>query len=169
MMHSFPVTRSQLFFTNYCVGFLAAAVPDLIVDAICLPAISDPAQRGRLIVITIVSLLFFWSTAVLSVNVTGNAAGAAVTYCALNLAPVLLVIVFVNMFEEIVYGFSDRLVLSDLPLSPVLCVFETMEVGLAYALYYTGLCAVLTGLAFFAYKRRRLEQTGETFVFRVVK
>ena len=175
-VHSFPVRRSQLFAVNYSVGLGALLVPDIIGTLACLPVIllnnkslSVDALKVILINLPFV-ILFLWAVAVLSIMLCGNAAGTVITVLMFHFAPIALIFIADMVFTDMIYGYYGVDVFERFLISPFLHFFEQEypNDSLYLALSFV-LSAVLSALAFVAYKKRRPERTGDAFMFRIVR
>lgn len=179
MMHAFPVTRTELFVTNYLSGLTLMLIPQLLAAFATNLVILGKANSMIWAVwawfgITFGESIFFYSFACLIVMFTGQLLTAGLFYMIWNFLYVATVMLINVVGDLMIYGLSSRLI-SEIrhPLFPL--AYLLYEVGFymdgATKLYHvqgistlmiymgTGLiCAVL---AWFAYQKRRIECAGD--------
>lgn len=183
MMHSFPVNRSQLFFSNYLVGLLALIIPDLLCSAICAPRIAQAAaeiaknavdagtfisETKSFILASPLVILFLWSTAVLSVMLSGNSVGVIASFLIINFAPSILLVIADDALYDFAVGYAGGST-DAFEFQPLLKMLELTKVEGWFFVYCLILSVVCVAAAFAAYKKRKLELTGETFLFPFMK
>ena len=180
MMHAFPLNRSTQFVTNILSGLSFALVPFLLQFALNLLVsigMSGQAVLWKLLLIEILSFLFFFGLAVFCMQLTGNTIIAVLSYFVLNFAFAAIPALLLSLVNTVCFGFdlsaSDRF----LPLlSPALRMMfpglypddPVMTEWLVYGIYGMLGCVLLL-LAWLQYQKRPLEQAGEAMVFRWAK
>lgn len=179
--HSFPVRRKELFLTNYISGLLFYTVPLLI--AFCLSVIVC-AFRG----ITMLEYLlawflmsegmtfFFYNLTIFVGMFTGQLFAVPVLALIASNLYVGCRYIITSVFGIIGYGLSDIYanrsvsILSPLPFMVEKIGFETnwsedtasySIIGCKFVAMYILAAVVLGVLAYFLYKGRRLEKTGD--------
>lgn len=186
--HSFPVRREELFFTNYISGWLFYTVPLLLSfllgTCIC-------AFRG----ITSVEYLFLWfllmegmcfffyNMTILVGMFTGQFFVVPLLTLALNYLYIGCRSVLLTIVGMLSYGLSDiyseRLVSFMSPLNFMMekvnfmidwtTQKEYLVNGCSYVAVYTVLGILMGIVAFFMYRRRKLEYVGDTVIIHLVR
>lgn len=178
MFHSLPVTRGELFVTNYLSGLCMLWVPVLVSFltgmTICvLRGITALEFLLAWFIIMLVESLFFYSMAVLVGMFTGHILAMLVFTLILNVLFIGCRYMITALMGRLVYGLSqsyaDR---QNSIFSPVIflgnriCVEGWIEeqyelCGMKYIGIYGVVAVVFTVTAYILYRRRRLETTGD--------
>ena len=179
MMHAFPVTRTELFVTNYLSGLTLMIIPQLLAALASNLVILGKANSMTWAVwawfgITFGESVFFYSFACLIVMFTGQLLTAGLFYMIWNflyVASIMLINVVGNLM---IYGLSDQLISRIRhPLFPVAYLLgkvgfymegSTMLYhvqGISSLLIYMGVGLIFAALAWFAYQKRRIECAGD--------
>lgn len=169
MVHSFPLRRGALFFTQLCSGLLFALLPLAVgtVLALCLL----PGSAGAALSwagASMLLFLFFFSLSLLSCVLTGTRAAAVLLYTALLFGAPCLEAMAKNLAIPLLYG----LVRPEAALT-VLCppVYLLQWAGdgsipWRYLGAAAGASVLLLGLALALYRTRKSERAGDFIAFR---
>lgn len=177
MIHSFPVTRTQLFVTNYVSGLVLMIVPQLLGALFTNLVILGKAGSTIWIVwswfgITVGETIFFYSFACLMVMFTGQMLTAGLFYMIWSFLYIVAVVLIDSMGGLFLYGVLGNLIVTRAhPLFPLaymmryvgfdvsgqMCHVEGVPAVIAY-MAVGVLCAVL---AWWIYQHRRIECAGD--------
>lgn len=179
MIHSFPVTRTQLFVTNYVSGlallFLAQFLGALFTNLIILGKAAGTiwivwAWFG----ITVGETLFFYSFAVLMVMFTGQVLTAGLFYLIWSFLYIVVVVLINSMGSLFLYGIDGDLIgIGSHPLFPLWYLMHRVGFhvndsstvcqtqGIVILAAYMAVGVVLTVLAWWIYRHRRVECAGD--------
>ena len=197
MMHALPVTRTELFFTNVFSGFFFLFVPQILVFLVTmLVSISPRSTQGQYIGIWLLSVMgvsfFLFAVVCFCAAFTGQLFALPVYFVVVNFLAlgistgVRAVISFLGY--GISYSATPEVVLLRV-LSPFdyLCSHVSIRAYYAVnekgeyvvsAIRYTGgnvvlgylfAACILYLLAWYGYKKRRLESAGDLLTFQWVK
>ncbi len=179
MMHAFPVSRDQLFVSNYLSGLTLLILTQLLtalsVNLILLGKANDAiwtvwAWFG----ITVAETIFFYSFAVFMVMFTGQLLAAGIFYMIWNFLYVTVVGLIDGCASLFLYGLDENLItLTEHPLFPVAYLMKYVGfrvndastyakvygINVVAAYVFAGL--VFAVLAWFIYKKRRIECAGD--------
>lgn len=179
-----PVRRESLFCTNLLCGLAIALITYGASALIGLPNFGACLQ---LVAAAMLAFLGFFGFAVLLCIIVGNAVAMPLIYIVLNFTVCVVVQISTQLLSNFVYGLgsvSDTVLSLSLILSPILLVFngniqviwgwnadytDKVRVDLGgfpyfYILAAMGLvCAVL---AFFLFRRREMERSGDVVAIR---
>lgn len=166
--HSRPLTRGTLFVSNFLAGVIMMAVP-VILNAIFIIMIggsSTVLPACRWICISMLICLVMYSITVFAGMVCGNT--PMHVFCAfLFNAFAMLVIITLKLYcGQFLYGYSyddiiDKWVMRS---TPVTAFFGDSGAGITAV--YIAVFVLFTVLAYLLYKRRPVERTGESILFR---
>lgn len=179
MIHTLPVTRTQLYVTNYVSGLLLLIVPQFLGALLTNLVILGKAADTTWIVwgwfgITAGETLFFYSFAVLMVMFTGQLLAAGLFYLIWNFLYIVAVFLIDGMGTLFFYGMSDNLIVTNAhPLFPLFYLFrkvgfdrnsltgEVWSQGVGALLAYMLVGVVFAVLAWWIYEHRRIECAGD--------
>lgn len=195
-IHSFPLKRKTLFFSNALSGFLMLIVPQIINWLIMIPAI---LKTGCLIEIIdfiaamIAFTLIFYSIGIFTAMITGNLLSMALVYAGINFFDRMITAlgsVYNYIFESNgVFGitFSDKSseTISDilgcvmpvsysmntslLSLLSELNYLSTGNIRFVFYLVYSAVALLLLFASYKIYKRRQLEKAGSSITSKHAK
>ena len=187
-----PVRRESLFCTNLLCGLAIALGTHLLIALItygasALIGLPNFGACLQLVAAAMLAFLGFFGFAVLLCIIVGNAVAMPLIYIVLNFTVCVVVQISTQLLSNFVYGLgsvSDTVLSLSLILSPILLVFngniqviwgwnadytDKVRVDLGgfpyfYILAAMGLvCAVL---AFFLFRRREMERSGDVIAVR---
>lgn len=181
MMHALPVTRTELFITNYISGLLFLWIPQLIAFLIAVfvwfgNEVNQLEYLLQWLGMAAGMALFSYSLAVVSVMLTGHIVTGAAYFFLLNYLVVGVQEMVGGILQVLVYGISasqERSFgkwLSPLPflMEKIKIVYDdTQEMALPafdgqiYVAGYVLAAFVLIALALYMYRKRRIETTGD--------
>ena len=193
MMHSFPVDRRELFFTNFISAYVFLVIPQLINAAlamlICLVEdISGIDLLMKALGIQLLSCFVFLSIAVLACMIAGELISSWLYFGVLNFAYIAAKFAILWILSE--YGFGLNSILNDfdpgsndLFLSPLVhfaarvrlsyivsdqytSVKEIAFEGLGVLAIYCVIAVLLLALSLKLYQMRHLERSGDALVFK---
>ena len=184
MIHSLPLDRRELYITNYVSGFVFLFVPELI--AFIAGVLVCLANQ-----ITCIQYLFYWflymagvsffayALAVFVAMLTGNIFAMPFYYLAVNYLWIGCMKMVQNISSLICYGVSDTWTSSQTSrLSPLDYLIRNLVLGVKYdkdyvqavgvtisggktVAVYAVAAVVITVFAYFLYKNRKIETTGD--------
>ncbi len=178
MIHSFPVTRTQLFVTNYVSGlallltaqFLGALFTNLIILGKAAETIWIVwAWFG----ITAGETLFFYSFAVLMVMFTGQVLAAGLFYLIWSFLYMAVIVLINSMGNLFFYGVDGNIIEKANPLFPLWYLMRWVGFhvndnatvcrtqGIAILVAYMVAGVALAVLAWWIYRHRRIECAGD--------
>ena len=180
MIHSFPVTRTELFVTNYVSGLTLLVIAQFL-GALFTNFIVLGQAPGTIWVIwawfgiTVGETLFFYSFAVLMVMFTGQMLTAGLFYMIWSFLYIVVVALIDSMGNLFLYGIDGNLIeLRSHPLFPLLYLerhvgfnnyaastngLHTQGIGILVAYIVVG--AAFAVLAWWIYQHRRIECAGD--------
>ncbi len=184
LMHSLPIRREGLFFTNFLSGLGFMVGPNFVALALMLlaEAVRGVACVGPLVMCFFaLSLmeLFFFSLATLCAMCTGHILGIPGLYLVANCLAIGLFSLVNTVLSQLLYGYvySESLYQLVLWLTPVAKLTNCLDVttqysdtgeilssrfiGLGYILVYVIVGLIFIGLALALYRRRQLERAGD--------
>ena len=184
-VHTLPIRREGLFFTNILSGLLFFWVPNVVVFLLTLlcEAVMGCLALGPLLGWLAVSCgetLFFFGLAVFCAMLTGHMVALPVFYAIANGLAAGIVFLVENVLREFVFGFAGISAAHTVAswLTPVVRLTRGVyaqsvwneETGLLETVHWTGLPAVgayalaavvLLGVALLLYRRRAIESAGD--------
>lgn len=182
MMHAFPLSRQELFWSNYLAGLLTIFLPQFFMFFITmlvgfLEEVPQVECIAYLFVILIGEGFIFYSMAVFSAMFTGQIAAVPFFFVGFNYFYVGVRYIINHLVMSVSYGMNRSLSLQDNEIgSPLYCIqksvrfdsraywtgqVEKIEVyGMQYIAIYVAVAAGLTLFSFFLYKKRILENAG---------
>lgn len=179
MLHAFPLTRGTLFRTNLLSGFLLGYAPIFCATGVYTVTLSlrssfdlfPPLLRGCLAALLL--FVFFYSLAVLCMQLSGRTVTSVLLYGLLNVLFALFAELVGGIFKPLLRGvvaFSDALERFSF-LSPVVKLFllNRQQATLYYPLVLCAVGICLLVLSWLLYRRRRLECCGETVAYRFLR
>ncbi len=198
MMHSIPIRRSGIFFTNFLSGMTMMAIPYLVAAIMLVPYIS--AHGGKCpgaVCITILGVIaesfFFFSFATLTGQVVGTTVVLPILYVVFNFLQIIVAFFVKLLISLFVYGYTYSLSVRQMIFVPVVYIFANVKLEKEYIghtdeaygywetlgdislsngkviVYYAIAGVVLTALSLLLYTRRKSESAGETISFIPVK
>ena len=179
MMHAFPVTRTELFATNYLSGLTLMFIPQLITALATNLVILGKANSMIWAVwawfgITFGETVFFFGFACFIVMFTGQLLTAGLFYMIWNFLYVATIMLVNVVGDLIIYGLNGQLISKIRhPLFPVAYLLDKVNFyldgptqiyhvkGISTLLIYMGLGLIFTALASGIYQKRRIECAGD--------
>ena len=196
VLHAMPFTRCQLFVTSYLKGLMPIVIPPIITLLCWLPLGTDKLKYlpgpGVLVyeyLLFVVGGIMFYSMAVLLNMICGVWYVAPILYLIFNYLYLLLKAIMMFAASSVIYGYTaDYLnVLTDVTrkdmiLSPRNFLYYGCRPGAEYIdvntsvftysyrfLWYLIPIVLFTVLAYVAYQRRPIENTGDFLIKRWLK
>lgn len=177
-IHAFPVTRTELFVSNYLSGLVLIFVPQLLTALITnLVLLGDVNQVIPLVWkwlgSCVVYSIFFYSFACFVSMFTGQLLAAPLFYLIWNFVYYAVVFLIDGVAAVFVYGLDDMLIdVGYTPLSPLpylmghvrLTSGNALNPGFVGGGVLVGACIaslVLTGAAWIVYQKRHIEGAGD--------
>ena len=179
MIHAFPVTRTELFVTNYLSGLALMAIPQLLAALATNLVILGKANSMIWAVwtwfgITFGETIFFFGFACFVVMFTGQLLAAGLFYMIWNFLYLASVMLINAVGELMIYGLSGALISAiSHPLFPVAYLLRKVGFymdgstqiyhvqGISTLLIYAGVGLILTAFAWYIYQKRRIECAGD--------
>ena len=179
MIHAFPVTRTELFVTNYLSGLVLMAIPQLLAALATNLVILGKANSMIWAVwtwfgITFGETIFFFGFACFVVMFTGQLLAAGLFYMIWNFLYVASVMLINAVGELMIYGLSGALISAiSHPLFPVAYLLRKVGFymdgstqiyhvqGISSLLIYAGAGLIFAALAWYIYQKRRIECAGD--------
>jgi ABC-2 type transport system permease protein len=193
---SLPVRRETVFVTDYCAGLVVGLVPNVAVFLLSLGATAmlgtpQPLACLQWLGANCLSFLFFYSFAVVCCMVIGQIAAMPLLYLVLNFAVYVLDYIVRGLLRTFVYGMpdgTDRLAMRFSPLVFLLdgdvgpkavsvydnaqSVYHTVSYGFtgwSYLLALGGAGLLFAAAAFFLYRGREMERSGDVIAVRALR
>lgn len=185
LMHTLPIRREGLFFTNFLSGMTFMVGPNLIVFLLTLLAelATGQADVGALVMwffaVTLMEL-FFFCFATLCAMCTGHILGLPALYGVFNVLAIGVTALVGMALDRFVFGYTGVEGFYGLAewLTPVWKLADNLEVrrdmvdgafvdttawlsGFGYILVYVILGLMLAGCALILYRRRHMERAGD--------
>lgn len=191
MFHSLPVTRLELFFSNYIAGILMLIIPlvliflsSVIVCILCGITALEYLMLWFLIMAG--ESFFFYSMSILVGMFVGRLMVMPIFVVILNFLYIGCRYILTSLVGTISYGLSESYAnRQNSILSPVLYLrnhvgivngnpdeFGTPQFevrGMEYVAVYAGIAVVFTILAYLMYRKRNLETAGEILSISITK
>ena len=190
-----PVRRESLFLTNLLCGLAIALGTHLLIALITYGAsalIGFPNLSAcmELVAAAMLAFLGFFGFAVLLCIIVGNAVAMPLIYIVLNFTVFVVVQISTELLSNFVYGLgsvSDSVLSLSLILSPILLVFsgniqliwgwnadytDKARVdlgGFPYFYIFAAMGLVCAVLAFFLFRRREMERSGDVVAIRALR
>ena len=190
-----PVRRESLFCTNLLCGLAIALGTHLLIALItygtsALIGFPNLSACMELVAAAMLSFLGFFGFAVLLCIIVGNAVAMPLIYIVLNFTVYVVVQIITELLSNFVYGLgsvSDTVLSLSLILSPILLVFNgsiqliwgwnadyTDKVrvdlgGFPYFYIIAAMGLVCAVLAFFLFRRREMERSGDVVAIRALR
>lgn len=176
MLHTFPVTRSELFVTNYISGLVLMLIPQLVAAFGMNFVILGKANELIWAVwawlgITVGETIFFFGFACFVAMFTGQLMAAPLFYMIWNFLYFAVVGLINAMAELLVFGISGSLLhAGNHPLLPVTWLYawigfsddKVLEpCGIFMLAIYVVAGLLFAAAAFYVYQKRRLECAGD--------
>ena len=184
MMHAFPLTRTELFVSNYAAAFILMIVPNIIVLTLFAFMLFKYGYSALIVylllslLITVLGFVFFFGIACMVIMLTGQAATAIILYTIAQFVYsicYLLVFALENIF---LYGLSmcePRVMESPLFFMPYIGLHvrifydideRIMSVeGIGVIALYAFVGIIITILAWYMYQKRHIEKSGDFIIF----
>lgn len=166
--HSRPLTRETLFVSNFLAGVIMMAVPVILnaVFMVMIGGLSTALPACRWICVSMLICLVIYSITVFAGMVCGNTPMHVFCAFLFNAFAILVIITLKLYFGQFLYGYSyddiiDKWVMRS---TPVTAFFGNFEIGTTAA--YIVVFVLFTVFAYLLYKRRPVERTGESILFR---
>lgn len=166
--HSRPLTRKTLFVSNFLAGVIMMAVPVILnaVFMVMIGGLSTALPACRWICVSMLICLVIYSITVFAGMVCGNTPMHVFCAFLFNAFAMLVIITLKLYFGQFLYGYSyddiiDKWVMRS---TPVTAFFGNFEIGTTAA--YIVVFVLFTVFAYLLYKRRPVERTGESILFR---
>ncbi len=189
-IHSFPLKRKTLFFSNVLSGFTLLLAPQVVNWLIILPAIFISGFKILAFdyLLTIITFnMFYFGTAVICAMITGNLVSMSIIY-ALIYAFRTLLYIFADNMNDIFYSKAGFVRLNE-NVSGIIEYVNPLRISLVCSGDYKAItegsiiydlriylyilfAAVgigLLALSYFIYKKRRLEKAGSFITVRFLK
>lgn len=179
MIHAFPVTRTELFVTNYLSGLALMVIPQLLAALATNLVIIGKANSMIWAVwawfgITLGETIFFYSFASFIVMFTGQLLAAGLFYMIWNFLYVATVALINVVGDLMIYGLNGQLISKIRhPLFPVAYLLGNVGFyvdgsaniyhvqGISSLLIYAGAGLIFAALAWYIYQKRRIECAGD--------
>lgn len=179
MIHAFPVTRTELFVTNYLSGLALMVIPQLLAALATNLVIIGKANSMIWAVwawfgITLGETIFFFGFASFIVMFTGQLLAAGLFYMIWNFLYVATVALINVVGDLMIYGLNGQLISKIRhPLFPVAYLLGNVGFyvdgsaniyhvqGISSLLIYAGVGLIFAALAWYIYQKRRIECAGD--------
>ncbi|TCO75239.1 DUF6449 domain-containing protein [Marinisporobacter balticus] len=185
VMHSFPITRGQLFHSHNIAGVVLLLLPVVLTAVILIVLLNIHHDGSKLFeeIFTISSILkwVWFSTltnlivyviSVLAAMITGISLIQMILSFISIFLPIGISFLMIHNFDQLLYGFviNDRLlersVAKIIPITSFMCN-ETIDSN--FVLWYIFLSIALYFIAYLVYKKRHLESASDTIAFELLK
>ena len=185
MVNSFPMSRTETFWTCYLTGLLPLLAADLLTAGLtalfCPGGYLDGSTVLALLGVAVFSNVFFYSFASFCAMLTGSLLVLPLAYALLNFAAVVAEVTVQEVLSYVVYGLGSFTTVQLGFLSPLVGMLKRYRVGYvnwpteiaieglgALALYaLAGFAFAL--LAWALYRRRQMETSGDSVAIPALK
>ena len=179
MIHAFPVTRTELFATNYLSGLALMVIPQILAALASNLVILGRANSMTWSVwawfgITVGETIFFYGFACFIIMFTGQLLAAGLFYMIWNFLYVASVALINVVGDLMIYGLNEQLISKIRhPLIPVAYLLGNVGFyvdgstniyhvqGISSLLIYAGAGLIFAALAWYIYQKRRIECAGD--------
>lgn len=191
MLHAFPVSRTELFVTNYLSGLVLMVIPQFICALFMNLTILGHANNviwavWAWLAITFGETLFFYGLACFVVMYTGQLPVAPLFYFIWNFLYLGVIGLIDALAASFLFGVNDMLIPMDAnPLTPFIYLATKVGFtsspkltdegillytnGIHILLVYVGVGLLLTAAAWYTYQKRGVETAGEFISIRWAK
>lgn len=192
MFHSLPVTRTELFFSNYMAGLVMLIAPLMVVvvSTVVVCILCGITALEYLLLWFLVMAgesFFFYSMSVLVGMFTGRLMVMPVFTVIINFLYIGCRYILTSLVGTISYGLSDSYAnRQNSILSPIMYLKNQVRLdsagewneyevpkfevhGMEYVAIYTGVAVVFMLLAYLMYRRRNVETAGDLLSVKMVK
>lgn len=179
---SLPIRRETLFTTRCLTGLFAAAVPNLLAAALTwlvTAALGNPQPQACLVLFgaSTLGFLFFYGLATVCCMVSGHAVMMPILYIILNFVVIVVEVIVAILMESFVYGMPSLYEQRLAPFSPLYWMLFRDYGGYTdingfhfdgwpYLAVLGAVGAALSVLAFFLFRRREMERSGDVIAVR---
>ncbi len=111
LMHTLPIRREELFFTNFLSGLTMTLIPYAVTGVLCvIVSLFGGAFDAKGLAVTVLAVLgesfFYFSSATFAAFITGNAFAMPALYALLHFLAVLLDWLISSFAQGFIFGFS---------------------------------------------------------------
>jgi len=190
--YSFPITKKQLFLTNFATGAILLLLPLIVLSIFLLVPIYAPSTThnwannvlpptpGTIIntfpVVTgffvrmAISFIFYFGVFTLAASVAGNRVISILLCMILPFIPTALLALVLGAASLYIFGVSDmhfdQLMTSTISYTnPLAWSVSRVSLSISYYIVYIAVAIALFGLAYVCSHSRKLERTGDSVVF----
>lgn len=179
---SLPIRRETLFATRYLAGLFAAAVPNLLAAVLTwlvTAALGNPQPQACFVLFgaSTLGFWFFYGLATVCCMVSGHAVMMPILYIILNFVVIVVEVIVAILLESFVYGMPQLYEQRLAPFSPLYWMLFRDYGGYSDIAgfhfegwpYLAALGAVgltFSVLAFFLFRRREMERSGDVIAVR---
>lgn len=187
VIHSFPITRKELFHSHSLAGFILILIP-ILLTTILLIGLMAINNDGSILFQKLFTIekIFSWMGKSLLVNysiylianltamITGISLIQGVLACIFTFLPVGLGTLMMVNLDQLLYGFAlndssiEKFLVKIVPLIPI-WANDKVGIGLGLMLWYLLLGLILYVLALYLYKKRHLEKATDPISFDSLK
>ena len=195
LMHTLPIRRRGIFFTNFLSGMAMMLIPYAVTGVLCILVslyanAFDPAGLGITILAVMGESFFYFASATFVAFVTGNIFALPALYFLLHFLAVLADFLVSSFAQGFLFGFNSGYTGVVEFLSPTVYLTHYLDVSREYTetmtqsgytdqilsavtlekgwliAVYALVGVVLTALAYGAYRRRHSESAGDVMAVR---
>lgn len=188
--HSMPVTRRELYITNYASGLAVMLIPLVLCGLVTMllsSVLGIGATKFALIsgLLAICEFILFFSIATFAAHVTGNMVALLVSYVAINIFAPLIESVTQNIVNNFVYGLYYEYEGHLKFLAPLFQLYSSISAervemneersvvcgvtNVHVILIYAALAVLLSVVTYILYSRRKSERAGYLAAFDWIK
>lgn len=111
LMHSLPVSRKTLFWSNFMAGFLSAVIPTTVISVftVLFALLRGATGFSPILIlwgIMCLSFLFFYAFAILCAQITGNILALPALFAIFNFVVWVLTYLFSSLLPTFLYGYN---------------------------------------------------------------
>lgn len=187
MLHAFPVTRRELFVSNYVSGLVLLIVPQLVaalgMNLVILGKVNELVWAVWVwFAVTVGETIFFFGFACFVAMFTGQLMAAPLFYMIWNFLYITVVGLINAMAELLMFGISGSLISArNHPLIPVAWLYRRVgfqhfydedvlePYGISVLVIYTVVGLLFAAAALYVYEKRQLEGAGDFLTVRWTK
>lgn len=185
LMHSFPITRKELFHSHNIAGFLLISIPILINTIVLLIIwMTYNGDNATFIEIFTASRILTWMGVLLLVNFIVYLMGSTIAMITgISMIQGILSMIFLffpiglgelirRNFEQLIYGFAINLNNYNntaASMSPGIGLLSGDSIDGSMIIWYLILGVILYLVSYYLYQKRQLERASDSIAFKIMK
>ncbi len=170
VFHAFPLTRTELLLSRMISGIISSLVP-VVVCSLCYvfmiifnPWIGDFGTLLYHLAVTLTIVLIWSAFSLLFVVCAGSSFDLSLSFFGVNLAAVFIALIFDNILDETLLGYSNNSeqMLYNLSLPYFCACYEELRFWIRSIIFISG----FTVATILLYNRRKAEKGGSAYAYK---